>query len=175
MAKIVLHGHDSFDTAYLQYDYPFGYQIRCLRKVWLERPSKGLGRGKVRFAACTTVKAWNQRYTNHLNDDPLTVADWVASNNTAWNKPKYGTYYPFALMYEDTEKSKDQASPYVEYTALNVYSGAEEFYKFYDEFYHQMDDTERMQFMVLAQAHRDKSWAEVEEKRGCAELRNLVV
>jgi hypothetical protein len=37
-----LYGHTSEDTAYLIKDYPYGFTLRCQKKVWLEfRPGKG--------------------------------------------------------------------------------------------------------------------------------------
>lgn len=45
-----LYGHTSEATAYLQPDYPYGAQLRCQRRVWVEHhPKKGM-----RFCAQTT-------------------------------------------------------------------------------------------------------------------------
>src|SRR5580700_10859327 len=36
----VLHGHTSQDTAYLIADYPYGRQLRCQMRVWIEQAAK---------------------------------------------------------------------------------------------------------------------------------------
>lgn len=37
-----LYNHNSEETAYLIEDYPYGFRLRCMMKVWLEyKPSKG--------------------------------------------------------------------------------------------------------------------------------------
>lgn len=68
-----LYGHTSKDTAYLQPDYPYGRQLRCQRRVWIEHdPKKGM-----RFCTQTT--------------NPKVAG-------TVWNKPKKSTYSSYICL-----------------------------------------------------------------------------
>jgi hypothetical protein len=49
----ILRGHVSFDTAYVQSDYPWGFKLRTERRVWIETAQKGAGKGKQRLMVQT--------------------------------------------------------------------------------------------------------------------------
>ena len=72
-----LYGYDSMEKSYLVDDYPYGRQLRCRIRYWLEKsPSKGF-----RFVSQT--------------EDPRTKR---------WNNPKKSTYSRFAAnMYLDEQ------------------------------------------------------------------------
>ena len=51
----VLYGHVSPDTAFVIEDYPYGRQLRCMMRVWIDGPpDKGLYKGQYRIAQQTT-------------------------------------------------------------------------------------------------------------------------
>lgn len=74
--KQILVGHVSADTAYLQADYPYSFNLRCQRKVWIE-----------------TRKGFGQRIVTQT-ENPKTGK---------WNKPKNGTYFPVIVMFLNDE------------------------------------------------------------------------
>ena len=65
--KTVLNGHTSAETAYVVNDYPYGFQLRCKIRYWIET-RKGHG---MRFVSQTTNPRWAVE---------------------GWNKPKASTY-----------------------------------------------------------------------------------
>jgi hypothetical protein len=72
-----LYGHTSEETAYLIQDYPYGFKLRCQKKVWLEfRPGKGY-----RLVSRTS--------------NP--------KKGGIWNKPDKSTYIQVANLYLDQE------------------------------------------------------------------------
>lgn len=75
----LLFNHISPETAYVVEDYPYGFNLRCKKRYWLE-----FGKNKgVRFASQTT--------------NPKKAGE-------VWNKPKYSTYCAFGgAMYLDEE------------------------------------------------------------------------
>ena len=64
----ILRGHDSFETAYIIADYPYGFRLRCKQAVWLE------------FKA-----GWGSRYCTRTTNPKVP--------GEIWNAPKKGTYY----------------------------------------------------------------------------------
>lgn len=76
MIKTILSGHTSPDTAYVVSDYPYGFQLRCKIRYWLETNKKG-----TRFLSQTT----NPKCSGEV-----------------WNKPKASTYSEISgAMYLD--------------------------------------------------------------------------
>jgi len=73
MAKKVLLGHTSMETAFVQEDYPYGRVLRCRRRVWVET-REGFG---MRFMAQT--------------DNPKTA-------HRPWNKPHAGQYAGIVIL-----------------------------------------------------------------------------
>ena len=84
-------GHTSPETAYVVEDYPYGFRLRCQIRYWLEY-KKGHG---FRFASQTT--------------NPK-------SPSLKWNKPKYSTYVPVAIMTKNNQG-------HISYSALNNWPG----------------------------------------------------
>jgi hypothetical protein len=76
----VLHGHTDQDTAYVVDDYPYGFQLRCKIRYWVETATKGAAKGKQRFMSQTT----NPKRPGEV-----------------WNKPKGSTYSLLVVMYLD--------------------------------------------------------------------------
>lgn len=69
----VLSGHTTQDTAYIIEGYPFGFRLRCRKRVWLERDAK---KGYRLCSQTTNPKVEGER----------------------WNAPKKSTYSMFAVM-----------------------------------------------------------------------------
>ena len=78
----VLHGHTSADTAYTVDDYPYGFQLRCKIRYWVETGAKGASKGRQRFVSQTT--------------NPKRVGE-------VWNKPKASTYSLLVFLFLDAE------------------------------------------------------------------------
>jgi hypothetical protein len=74
----ILGGHTSFETAFIQDDYPYGQTLlRCQRAVWVETATKGKCNNDMRFC---------YRMTNPRQND-------------RWNNRQAELYYPFVMMY----------------------------------------------------------------------------
>ena len=86
-----LYGHVSPETSYVVNDYPYGFQLRCKIRYWLERhPKRGW-----RFCSQTT---------NPKRGD-------------TWNKPKASTYVRFAacmFLNDENHVTWDGISEYAE-------------------------------------------------------------
>ena len=78
----ILSGHTSEETAYLIEDYPCGFTKRCKKRIWIESPTKGAGKGRMRVVSQTT--------------NPKAKTD-------VWNKPKAGVFVDFLFLYRDEE------------------------------------------------------------------------
>lgn len=76
MSITVLSGHTSPETAHVTEDYPYGFRLRCQRRVWIET-KKGFGQ-RVVFQTSNPKKA-----------------------GLVWNKPKAGTYSNIHVLYLD--------------------------------------------------------------------------
>ena len=103
--------HTSVETAFVQDDYPYGYNLRCKRRAWLEwkKHPKNAADGiwKVRFCTQTTNP---RRAEEH------------------WNAPKKSTYSEFAAaMWLDADN-------HLHWMGLSRYSDLEECVKFRDGF-----------------------------------------
>lgn len=98
-----IHGHTSPETAFVFNDWPFGFSLRCRRRVWLEfKPKHGF-----RFVSQTT---------NPKRGD-------------AWNKPHYSTYSEAAvLVWVKSDESPTGES--LHWTGLSLYSESEKISKF---------------------------------------------
>jgi hypothetical protein len=70
--------HTSFETAFLIEDYPFGFRLRCQKKVWIETDKK-------------KGQRLMEQTTNPRND------------NKTWNKVKMSTYSEMIVLFIDNE------------------------------------------------------------------------
>ena len=122
----VLRGHVDEDTAYLVEDYPYGYQLRCQIRYWLHTAESGAKQGQLRFVSQTT----NPKVDGH-----------------PWNKPKTGTYRPWAVMYRDS-------LGHVEWWPVGPWGpNPWEHLRFrLRGMFDQLDETERAGYLVLLQA-----------------------
>ncbi len=74
----MLVGCESFESAHISANYPFGFRLRCQRREWLEFKA-GYG---YRFMTCTS----NPKRPGLV-----------------WNKPKASTYAALGVMYLDEQ------------------------------------------------------------------------
>lgn len=76
--KTYLFPQPTEENPHIDPDYPYGFTLRCQRRVWREY-RKGYG-----YRVCTQTS--NPR-----------------KNNLVWNKPKKDNYWPVILFYIDSE------------------------------------------------------------------------
>ena len=126
MSHQVLSKHNSFESAFLVEDYPYGRTLRCQRKCWIETASKGAKIGQMRFVSCTT--------------NPK-------SPGKTWNKPHAGQYIDFLIMYLDAETGYVQTAG-VDISSL---SGIE---KFKAQWYEILVPEQRTCFDIVEQRAR---------------------
>lgn len=111
----ILRDHTSFDTAYEVSDYPYGVRLRCKKRYWVERSTKGQAKGQYRLVTCTS----NPKY-----------------NNEVWNKPKAETYYALVVLYIDPETG------HVKYDGLYPYSETQAI-EFRKKWYEHLNDDQK--------------------------------
>jgi hypothetical protein len=70
--------HNSPDTAYYIDDYPYGFKLRCIKRVWIEY--------KPKFGFRVMAQTSNPR-----------------KSGLVWNKPQPGIYCPVCVMYLDDD------------------------------------------------------------------------
>lgn len=70
----------SFSRALLIHDWPHSPHLRCLRRVWVEQATQGLGNGRWRLCNQTTQVSFNHTYTSRLElinpENELAVHDF---------------------------------------------------------------------------------------------------
>lgn len=76
MSEKLLIGHTSAATAFVQPDYPYGRELRCKRRVWIENKPR-LG----------------QRFVYQTSNPKV--------DGEKWNKPHAGVYHTICVMYLD--------------------------------------------------------------------------
>ena len=98
-------------TAILQSNYPYG-TLRCVRRLWCEKATKGGQKDNWRLVTQTTQKPWNYQYTRRMEDEtvsqqelqtwiteqlPILRRDYALNRASAcWNKPHAEVYHLFA-------------------------------------------------------------------------------
>lgn len=119
MTLIPLIGHTSFETAYVQDDYPYGRQLRCKRAVWLEEGTRGDTKGRMRFA--------------HRTTNPK-----AKGSEEVWNKPHYSTYYDYMLLVYNDENQ------HVDHICLSGSSSDKDYFnRFHAAYYGLLDEWNR--------------------------------
>ncbi len=113
----LLRGHVSMETAYVVPDYPYGSNLRCQKRYWLETATKGTQRGRVKLMEQTT---------NPKKGD-------------VWNKPHASTYTPLRYLVRD--ESNGHVSSYA------LFPSCEGVLTFLATgLYAQFDEAERLEF-----------------------------
>jgi hypothetical protein len=124
----ILQGHVSFETAYVNYDYPFDKKSKCTARFWLERVVKNWEGGKL---------IGNVRMAMQF-----TGPDRMTSS------PIYTSYYQFAVMYltEDNNVICDGLlNPYPQHLA-----------KFKAKYYHQLTDAQKAEVDAIEEESRKR-------------------
>lgn len=124
-SPIVLHGHTSFETAYVIEDYPYGRTLRCKKKIWIEEGLKGSGKGQFRVVYQTTNPKKQGEY---------------------WNKPKASTFATLYILY------LDPATGHVE---TDCFTGLYHVAAFREKWYDQLDDHQKTILGWYYQAYLD--------------------
>lgn len=143
----VLHGHTSQDTAYLIADYPYGRQLRCQMRVWIEQAAKGAAKGQYR--------------TMRQTDNPKRT---LADGSHPWKKPHASTYSDWLVLYLDGIDHDGAGTQHVEVHGGSMtggLSGAQDAEMRLDGTYDQLTDSERRvyDFMVKVGQLHDR-WAD---------------
>jgi hypothetical protein len=136
----VLQGHTSEGTAYLVEDYPYGRQLRCRIRYWIDTAVKGAKKGQQRFVSQTTD---------------------ARRGNVSWNKPHPSTYSLMAVMYLDGDE-------HVQWTGVSELGATPESDAWwrYRGIVEQLTDEQRAQYGTLvhfAQCY-ERPWQEWDAK-----------
>lgn len=91
----ILHDATSPETAHVDPDYPYGFRLRCKRRVWVE-----------------TKKGQGQRVCTQTTNPKI-------AGREVWNKPKCSTYSTIKILYIDPETG------YVESDAIHIFDEPE--------------------------------------------------
>ncbi len=78
------------DTAVVVSDYPYGFELRCQKRYWVE-----------------TKKGYGQRLVTQTSNPKKA--------GLVWNKPKAGTYSPLVVLYREPETGHIQATAWTPY------------------------------------------------------------
>ena len=113
--KKVLTGHDGFDSAFIQDDYPYGRQLRCKRAAWVETATKGAKKGEQRFVTRTT--------------NPRRAIE-------TWNKPKPSIYSSIIMLYLDDKE-------HIHAAHLSFWNEAEKIAAFVETFGEYLTDAQK--------------------------------
>ena len=136
-ALVLLRGHINAETAALVEDYPYG-SLRCQKRYWVERATKGTGKGRER---------------------PVTQTSNPKTGNTWQNKPKAGTFCDRVFVYRDTRNN------YLRFWHVN-FNGPDSFIKFIASgLYQQLTDEERTdlaKWINFDRKYNGRSWREYE-------------
>ena len=115
----ILRGHDSFETAYIIADYPYGFRLRCKQAVWLE------------FKA-----GWGSRYCTRTTNPKVP--------GEIWNAPKKGTYYSGM-----TFLTRDESNGHISQAECGDWMNTKQLAEFEAVWGPQLDAQQRIAFDVL--------------------------
>lgn len=107
--------HLSPETAYIIPDYPYGFNLRCKMRMWIESPIKGQCKGKMRLVTQTT--------------NPKKPGEY-------WNKPKYGIYHDLVILIQ-------QDNGHIENSAANALGLNSNLEIFRDKYYEFLDEIQK--------------------------------
>lgn len=108
--------HNSFETAFLIEDYPYGRTLRCQKKVWIEKATKGSQKGKMRVCYRTT----NPKYEKEV-----------------WNKQHNGEYSQLLFLYIEKDTG------YIKDTGIGSLGDLEYIEKWKAEWYNLLDEEQK--------------------------------
>lgn len=93
--RTLMLGHTSAETAFVQPDYPYGFELRCQRRCWIETKS---GHG--------------QRFVTQTSNPKKA--------GLVWNKPKASTYSTICVMVLNSENGHVEQTGLHLYTYLET-------------------------------------------------------
>jgi hypothetical protein len=132
--EVLLVGHTSPETALTVTDYPYGFKLRCKIRYWLEY-KKGRGYRLVsqttdpkRDAPCPEIASGN--CVDYV-DGPCKVCGGT-DRVYFWNKPKFTTYTPLAVMIQHPANAKGICA--VTWTGVSIYKMADEMAAFVEKY-----------------------------------------
>jgi hypothetical protein len=127
----------SFDTAYVINDYPYGYNLRCEKRCWVDtkygKNQKIVGQ---RLVECTK--------------NPKTGR---------WNKPKASTYGVVVALWIDEDSS------YVKCLRVTNYSSVDELKSVLDRYELSPFQTEELQTLIKTKELITEAWKRAEARR----------
>jgi hypothetical protein len=132
----VLHGHDSQENAYLIEDYPYGRQLRCQMRVWVDGPAtKGQYKGQYRIMRQTS--------------NPKRGNDWN-------NNPVKGQYAMMVILYLDGIDHDGAGTQHVEVHSFDRWGPAphEDAIMHADGTYAQLTDVQRRVYDLFVKVNR---------------------
>ena len=112
----ILRGRTSFETAYVQPDYPWGFKLRTERRVWIETGTKGPGKDKQRIMIQTkdprtgrwcAVKAgtYAERVTLLESLSEPGFLTWI--NTTLWHVDEFLVVWGSSLTTDEHKAMSD--------------------------------------------------------------------
>jgi hypothetical protein len=102
-------------------DYPFGFNLRCRCRYWIETAQNGSKKGQQRMCKQTSHKSFNIHYTEMTPDERLKYE----TTNLQWNKPKCSGYSDMVLLYRDNTPA---GKGYIECWHISKFLSPENFY-----------------------------------------------
>ena len=99
MAKKILTGHISPETAYVVNDYPYGFRLRCKIRYWIEKVTKGAHKDQCKLMSQTTNPKLPSMRVDHFGKE----VEW-------WhNQPKNESncYYLVYMTLDDSNGHVD--------------------------------------------------------------------
>jgi hypothetical protein len=90
----ILSGHYTAETAFVQDGYPYGFKLKCSRRVWLDVNNKG----------CRLI-------TQTTNPKKPFIS---------WNAPKMSTYAAVGVLYQRGDEAGEEAG-HVEWDSWSEY------------------------------------------------------
>jgi hypothetical protein len=100
-----------------------------------------------------TRKGFGMRYVTQTTNPKRPVE--------TWNKPKAGTYSGLVVMY------RDESNGHIECDGLHSSTGPDNFVRFHDEYYDQLDEESKKRYDTIEKISRHynpNSWAEHDAK-----------
>ena len=122
--RVLPSTHNSPETAFVINDYPFGFKLRCFKRIWIETATKGTKKGLQRIVEQTTKKA-----VNCIKDEYDTAP---IDKDYLWNKPKTSVYGMLKIMVLNDDKQ-------IEFAGLGEMVWGDQVEKFNEKYSGQLD------------------------------------
>lgn len=155
--RVLPSSHNSPETAFIIPDYPFGFRLRCKKRIWIETAKQGKGKGQQRICSQTTDPRVSINAENKYKD----------KEEEYWNKPKYSVYSSMCFLVEGVIPNCKETKPgYISLHEVSIHSSIKHVIYTKSEFYNLMDDEQKRRFDGIEKMSRvlnKNSWKEYEE------------